>query len=91
MLPGSRGGSSWGGGTVDPNKGIIYVKSNDSPELATMKKVVENETSNLSVFNQGKALYSTYCISCHMADKNGDESETLLFGHRNQIAAKMHE
>jgi len=74
MLPGSRGGSSWGGGTVDPGKGIIYVKSNDSPEIATMKKVVENETSNLSVFNQGKALYSTYCISCHMADKNGDES-----------------
>lgn len=74
MLPGSRGGSSWGGGTVDPFKGIIYVKSNDSPEIATMKKVVENETSNLSVFNQGKALYSTYCISCHMADKNGDES-----------------
>jgi quinoprotein glucose dehydrogenase len=74
MLPGSRGGSSWGGGTVDPSKGIIYVKSNDSPEIATMKKVVENETSNLSVFNQGKALYSTYCVSCHMPDKNGDES-----------------
>jgi quinoprotein glucose dehydrogenase len=74
MLPGSRGGSSWGGGTVDPAKGIIYVKSNDSPEIATMKKVVENETSNLSVFNQGKALYSTYCVSCHMPDKNGDES-----------------
>ncbi len=74
MLPGSRGGSSWGGGTVDPEKGIIYVKSNDSPEIATMKKVVENETSNLSVFNQGKALYSTYCVSCHMPDKNGDES-----------------
>lgn len=74
MLPGSRGGSSWGGGSIDPYKGIIYVKSNDSPEIATMKKVTENETSNLSVFNQGKALYSTYCVSCHMADKNGDES-----------------
>lgn len=74
MLPGSRGGSSWGGGSIDPYKGIIYVKSNDSPEIATMKKVVENETSNLSVYNQGKALYSTFCVSCHMADKNGDES-----------------
>lgn len=73
MMPGSRGGSSWGGGAVDPAKGIIYVKSNDSPEIATMKKVVQNEASNLSAFNQGKALYNTYCISCHMADKNGDE------------------
>lgn len=74
MMPGSRGGSSWGGGTVDPTKGIIYVKSNDSPEIATMKKVVQNETANLSVYAQGKALYSTYCIACHMPDKNGDES-----------------
>lgn len=73
MMPGSRGGSSWGGGAIDPAKGIIYVKSNDSPEIATMKKVVQNETANMSVFNQGKALYNTYCVSCHMPDKNGDE------------------
>ena len=74
MMPGSRGGSSWGGGTVDPTRGIIYVKSNDSPEIATMKKVVQNETANLSVHAQGKALYNTYCVACHMPDKNGDES-----------------
>src|SRR5690606_38893851 len=47
---------------------------NDSPEIATMKKVVQNETANMSVFNQGKALYMTYCVACHMPDKNGDES-----------------
>lgn len=74
MMPGSRGGSSWGGGAVDPFKGIIYVKSNDSPEIATMKKVVQNETADLSVYEQGKALYNTYCVACHMPDKNGDES-----------------
>ena len=74
MMPGSRGGSSWGGGAVDPFKGIIYVKSNDSPEIATMKKVVQNETANLSAYAQGKALYNTYCVACHMPDKNGDES-----------------
>ena len=53
---------------------IIYVKSNDSPEIATMKKVVQNEITNLSVYAQGKALYNTYCVACHMPDKNGDES-----------------
>jgi len=73
MLPGSRGGSSWGGGSVDPISGIIYVKSNNSPEIATMKKAIENKTSNLSAFNQGKELYNTFCVSCHMPDKNGDE------------------
>ncbi|MBC7758856.1 MAG: PQQ-binding-like beta-propeller repeat protein [Phormidesmis sp. FL-bin-119] len=74
MMPGSRGGSSWGGGSVDPFKGIIYAKSNDSPEIATMKKVVQDETANLSVHAQGMALYNTYCVACHMPDKNGDES-----------------
>lgn len=73
MLPGSRGGSSWGGAAIDPDKGIIYVKSNDSPEIATMKKVLQNETANMSAFNQGKALYNTFCVSCHFPDKNGDE------------------
>ncbi len=73
MMPGSRGGSSWGGGSVDPAKGIIYVKSNDSPEIATMKKVVQNETANLSVYAQGPALYNTYCVACHMPDKNGEQ------------------
>jgi quinoprotein glucose dehydrogenase len=39
-----------------------------------MKKVVQNETANLSHYNQGKVLYLTYCVACHMPDKNGDES-----------------
>lgn len=39
-----------------------------------MKKAVQNETADLSLYNQGKALYLTYCVACHMPDKNGDES-----------------
>lgn len=86
MMPGSRGGSSWGGGAVDPTKGIIYVKSNDSPEIATMKKVVK-ETADLSKFAQGKALYMTYCVACHMPDKNGDESgNPSLVGIENRMS-----
>ncbi|WP_276349077.1 pyrroloquinoline quinone-dependent dehydrogenase [Daejeonella sp. JGW-45] len=86
MMPGSRGGSSWGGGAVDPGKGIIYVKSNDSPEIATMKKVVQ-ETADLSKFEQGKALYMTYCVACHMPDKNGDESgNPSLVGIENRMS-----
>jgi quinoprotein glucose dehydrogenase len=38
MFPGSRGGSSWGGGAYDPNTGVLYVKSNDSPEISMLKE-----------------------------------------------------
>lgn len=73
MIPGSRGGSSWGGGAIDPESGILYVRSNDSPEIATMKKVEQNSSTDQSVYSQGEALYATYCVSCHKADRNGDE------------------
>ena len=87
MMPGSRGGSSWGGGAVDPTKGIIYVKSNDSPEIATMKKVEQNESANETVWAQGKAMYLTYCVACHMPDKNGDESgNPSLVGIENRLS-----
>lgn len=86
MLPGSRGGSSWGGAAVDPGKGIIYVRSNNSPEIATLKLLEEQETSNESLYNQGKVVYNNYCTNCHAADRNGDEHGTpSLVGIHNRL------
>ncbi len=74
MLPGTRGGSNWGGGAFDPATGVLYVKSNDSPEIDHIQKVErKNNTSNLSVYNQGKALYLKYCATCHGKDRDGDD------------------
>jgi quinoprotein glucose dehydrogenase len=74
MLPGTRGGSNWGGGAFDPATGVLYVKSNDSPEIDHIQKVEnENNSSTLSVYNQGKAIYLKYCATCHGRDRNGDE------------------
>ena len=74
MLPGTRGGSNWGGGAVDPATGVLYVKSNNSPEIDHIEKV-ENESmaSTVTDYNQGKALYLKFCASCHGRDRNGDE------------------
>lgn len=74
MLPGTRGGSNWGGGAYDPETGILYVKSNDSPEINHMQKVEDDVAiSTVSVYNQGKAIYLKHCASCHGRDRNGDE------------------
>lgn len=74
QFPGSRGGSSWGGGAYDAATGLFYVKSNDSPELMRMKKVErESAVSDQSVYRQGEVMYNTYCVSCHGRDRNGDE------------------
>lgn len=91
QFPGSRGGSSWGGGAFDPSTGLFYVRSNDSPEIMRMKKVEpENAITNLSVYKQGESIYSTYCISCHGRDKNGDEQgNPSLVGLKEESAKKM--
>lgn len=74
MLPGTRGGSNWGGGAVDLTTGILYVKSNDSPEIDHIQKVEHQaEDPSVSLYNQGKAIYLRHCAPCHGQDRNGDQ------------------
>ena len=74
MIPGTRGGSNWGGGAFDPKTGVLYVKSNDSPEISHLQKIEpEQRLSKLSPFNQGKAIYMKHCSGCHGRDRKGDE------------------
>ena len=74
MIPGTRGGSNWGGGAFDPKTGVLYVKSSDSPEIDHLQKVEpEKSFSKQSPFNQGKAIYMKHCSGCHGRDRNGDE------------------
>lgn len=73
-LPGTIGGSEWGGAAVDPASGVIYLKSNESPEISQLQKIEETTPSNAqSGYDAGKTLYTNYCASCHKADKSGDE------------------
>lgn len=87
MLPGSRGGAEWGGAAYDPSSTVLFIKSNDSPEIESMKKVdPELEAKNQTVFQQGKTVYMTYCVSCHGKDKNGDEPNyPSLIGLKNRM------
>ena len=76
MIPGTRGGSNWGGAAVDPASGILYVKSSDSPEIDLLQKVEPAEkVSTESTFFQGKAFYASYCSNCHGRDKRGVEPD----------------
>ena len=74
MFPGSRGGSEWGGAAYDPSTGWLYVNSNESPEIAQIKKIKKNESSpNGSFFGLGRTLYMNYCSTCHGTDRKGRE------------------
>jgi len=78
-MPGSVGGMEWGGAAFDPYKGVLFIKSNDTPETEVMRKIEPGP--QMSVFNAGRQLYINYCLRCHGADRKGDESQdypTLL-------------
>jgi len=76
MVPGSRGGSEWGGAAFDPKSGVIYVNSNESPEIAVMQSEAVNDRSfRRSPYKRGERFYLTYCASCHGRDFSGFEPE----------------
>lgn len=73
MIPGTRGGSNWGGAAFDPETGILYVKSNDSPEIDVLQPVDKSENDKASTpYFRGKAIYNTHCATCHGRDRRGD-------------------
>ena len=73
-LPGTIGGSEWGGAAFDPITGIIYLKSNESPEINRLQKIDPSATAeNQSPYLDGQTIYTTYCATCHKTDRTGDE------------------
>src|SRR5439155_20440414 len=38
IIPGFHGGATWSGASFDPTSGILYVNSNDQPNVARMVK-----------------------------------------------------
>lgn len=74
-LPGTIGGSEWGGAAYDPATGVLYLKANNSPEVDQLKKIApEAVTSDsLTPFHTGRTIYMSYCASCHKEDRGGDE------------------
>jgi len=73
-FPGTIGGSEWGGAAYDPSTHIIYLKSNESPEIDLLQKIEPGGGStNLSVHEDGKKIYTAFCANCHKADRTGDE------------------
>ncbi|MDP4214271.1 MAG: PQQ-binding-like beta-propeller repeat protein [Bacteroidota bacterium] len=73
-FPGTIGGSEWGGAAYDPATGILYLKSNESPEINVLKKLdTTGIATHLSGFDLGRQTYRIYCAGCHKMDRYGDE------------------
>jgi len=82
-VPGTIGGSEWGGAAYDPETSVIYLKSNEAPELDRLVKI-DNSTTNAAA--NGKTVYMKYCVSCHKENRQGEEPlYPSLLGLRNRM------
>ena len=68
LLPGYDGGAEWGGAAADPDKGILYVNSN---EMAWILQMKNNGLTDIEFRTEGARVYERYCISCHQPDRQG--------------------
>ncbi len=71
LFPGMDGGGEWGGVAFDPGSGLLFVNAN---EMAWRVKLAERSLPD-GKRTSGKALYQTYCASCHRADLRGNPPE----------------
>jgi quinoprotein glucose dehydrogenase len=60
MRPGVIGGANWGGGALDPDTGILYVKSSATPAIARLKRVDKPIPGELDADYVGEQLGTTF-------------------------------
>jgi quinoprotein glucose dehydrogenase len=71
IFPGFDGGAEWGGPSIDPDKGIMYVNASEMAWILQMYDVKQNATSAENYLQAGTRLFQQNCMSCHGADRKG--------------------
>ena len=71
MIPGTRGGTNWGGGAFDASTNMLYIRSSDAPDIQTIIKEDPRVIAGMPIIDQGRSMYSIYCASCHGGNKSG--------------------
>lgn len=82
LVPGTLGGAEWGGPAYDPQTGLLYINSNETPNIITMKAVKRDTTAMAMRSNGqvGKALYTSACMGCHGQNREGSGVYPSLIG-----------
>ena len=78
MMPGALGGANFGNTGADPNKGIMYVMTQEYASIYKLNKVAPPEASlSENVVKRAKSLYGSTCQTCHGANMEGGAGPSL--------------
>jgi quinoprotein glucose dehydrogenase len=79
-FPGFDGGAEWGGPSVDPETGILYVNANEMGWLLTIRDIKPGAAKKETYGQAGMRLYQQHCVSCHGGDRKGSGNYPTLIG-----------
>jgi quinoprotein glucose dehydrogenase len=79
MMPGALGGANFGNTAADPEKGMVYLLTEEYASIYKLKKVnPPGATLSKDEIKQVKALYASTCQACHGADMKGGAGPSLV-------------
>jgi quinoprotein glucose dehydrogenase len=71
VIPGFDGGGEWGGPTVDPETGFLYVNANRMAWIQQLLDIQQDGGRKETYRDAGIRLFRGNCMSCHGADRKG--------------------
>jgi quinoprotein glucose dehydrogenase len=89
-LPGARGGSNWGTSASNPDKGMVYLLTQDWPSFYKLSEQTRRATGlrlpGAPPYVQGQFLYRMNCIACHKEDFTGGASVPTLVNMKSKLS-----
>lgn len=78
ILPGPLGGANYGNTGSNPNKGLMFVMSQEHPSIYKLSKVEPPKVEiSADEINKAKTLYDNTCKTCHGPNMEGGVGPTL--------------
>jgi quinoprotein glucose dehydrogenase len=69
-MPGNNGGVNWGGTTVNPGNGQLFVVSKDLPAMLKLE-LAAAASASATPEGRGHSLFTANCALCHGANREG--------------------
>jgi quinoprotein glucose dehydrogenase len=72
-MPGTTGGANFGDSAADPDRGLVYVTSQEYPSVLRLNIEVRNGGVPLTAdrMTRARECYTVYCQACHGAERAG--------------------
>jgi quinoprotein glucose dehydrogenase len=69
-MPGNNGGANFGGATVDPENGQLFVVSKDLPAMLKLE-LAAAPSAAATPEGRGQSLFTAHCALCHGTNREG--------------------